>query len=217
MNVFTNGTPIRCAARDDELQVLDHGGLDAPDRGGAGWGRSRGPRSSGPRPSISSAMSRAWPSDRLATSMCEVPAYRRVGPVARGQQAISRLSKPVLGGPAGDIDEGRIGERGRQEAELHGCSQEAALTAAGAGSARPRRGTDGGDVHPAALAGGPLDRVAEEHLVMSVRERRECRMLRASDRRRWPRRSPGTAHGTCPRSPPRGLPAGWRRRCPPHS
>ena len=46
-------------------------------------------------PAISPTISVACAAERFATSMWLVPAYRRVGPLLRGQQAISRTSKPA--------------------------------------------------------------------------------------------------------------------------
>ena len=48
-----------------------------------------------PFEAISSTSSVACSAERFATSMCDVPAYRRVVPASRGQQAISRLSNPL--------------------------------------------------------------------------------------------------------------------------
>ncbi len=66
-------------------------------------------------------------------------------------------------------------------------------------------------VHPATLACRAEHRVAEQHLVVTVGEGRERRVLRQMTRRRPRRRWPGTGRGRCPRSPRRGRPAGSRR------
>jgi hypothetical protein len=44
---------------------------------------------------ISSTISVARDAERSATSMWDVPAYRRVCPLERGQHAISTLSNPL--------------------------------------------------------------------------------------------------------------------------
>ena len=63
--------------------------------------------------------------------MCEVPAYRRVGPVARGQHAISRLSKPAAAVQSATSIKGRLGERGGQQAESHRAAASAPALATG--------------------------------------------------------------------------------------
>ena len=72
-----------------------------------------------PLAAISALISLARASERSSTSMCEVPAYLRVAPLLRGQQAISRTSKPTEAAQSATSMSGRLRERRGQEAELH--------------------------------------------------------------------------------------------------
>ena len=154
-----------------------------------------------PLASISARMSVPAAADRFATSMWLVPAYRRLGPVACGQQAISRTSKPLAAAQSATSKQRRLRERRGQEPEPHRASSTATGAAADAGPL---------DLHPAARRGALGDGVVDEHLVVAVGERRIRRTRRTAARRRRQRRSPGRARRTCPRSPRRGRRAGPR-------
>ena len=107
-------------------EVADDLRRGAPGPGGAGWGRSRGPRSRDPCASISARMSCAW----RARQVRDVDVARaRVAPGRAGRLRpagdLEHLEARA-GGPVGDLHQRRLGERGGQEAELHrGCTSAA--------------------------------------------------------------------------------------------
>src|SRR5450759_3505597 len=113
-----------------------------------------------PLASISPRISVAWVADKLATSMWLVPAYRRVGPVLCGQQAISRTSKALAAA--------------QPATSMRGVSGNGAVRKPSFIVAAPLRGgaSATSNLHPCPRAGALQHRVPDEHLLVPVGERR---------------------------------------------
>ena len=180
------------------------------DRGGAGSGSSRGRRSTGPSPRSRRRARVAWLADRFATSM-----WRRArrsggsGPVVRGQQAISMLSKPLAAVQSTTSMSGVSGNGAVSRPSLIGVVRRRVART------RRRRARVADDVDPAPSAGALGDGVVDEHLVVAVGERRVGRAGRPAGRRRHRRRPPGNGRAnvspkpsTWPTGQRRGRPAG---------
>ena len=154
----------RLGGGDDVPEVADDLGRGAPGPDGAGWGSSRAPRSRGPcRRSRRRARSPGSP--RGSPRRCAmVPAYRRVGPLACGQQAISMLSKPLAAVQSATSISGVSGNGAVSRPSLIGRCASA--------FAAPTGDRIANDVDPAAESGALGDRVVDEHLVVAVGEGR---------------------------------------------
>ena len=123
-------------------------------------------------------------------------------PSARGQQAISMLSKPLRRRPVDDVHQRRLGERRGQQAEPH----RAILRGHGPG------GRSAGRRVVRRRPSGPRGRCGRSPRRRASRRGRRRRSGSRAGRRaaRLPRRRtrPGNGRRTCRRSPRRGRPAG---------
>ena len=181
MNVLTSGTPIfpaaviTCFRWRDDLRPMRGVRVqrvrveaEAGDRQALGGRSRRGSRSPAPRT--------GW---RRRCGWCRRSGGS--GPAARGQQAISRTSKPLAAAQSATSMSGVSGNGAVRKPSFIA----AAPPCGGGGTV----GSSAADLHPATVRELSSDGVADEHLLVAVRERGVARVGDGAARERRRRRS----------------------------